>query len=380
MTPDEQVVDLLQMLVRIESINPSLDPGGSGESKLAQALAGFCRAHGIGFDMQPVLDGRANFLASVPGRDPSRRIIFVAHMDTVPTQTWTADPFSGIQANGRIHGRGSCDTKAALAAMLVALGTLQSGQAAATVVVAGSVDEEHRKAGARAIAQSGIGYDAAIVGEPTNLELIVAHKGSVRWQIEVTGRPAHTSKPELGVNAITGMAKVIGELQALNQNLAARAHPLVGPPTLTVSLIEGGVEVTTVPPSCRIWVDRRLVPGERPKDAVAEVNNLLHALREREPQLEVRSMPAPFEDPPPNSSAGTRIAELAAKVCARIAGTGTFKGVPYGTDASQLSLAGIPCIIVGPGSIDQAHTNDEYVSIAELQKAVQIYRGIMLDY
>jgi acetylornithine deacetylase/succinyl-diaminopimelate desuccinylase family protein len=380
MTPDEQVVDLLQKIVRIESINPALDPRGSGEGKVADALAEFCRAHKISFETQPVLDGRSNFLASVSGRDPSRRIIFVAHMDTVPTQTWTSDPFSGIEANGRIHGRGSCDTKAALAAMMVALSTVQRGQPAATVVVAGSVDEEHRKAGARAIAQSGIRYDAAIVGEPTNLDLIVAHKGSVRWQIEVIGRPAHTSKPDLGINAITGMAKVITELQALNQSFAARADPLVGSPTLTVSLIEGGVEVTTVPPSCRIWVDRRLIPGERPKDAVVEVNDILQGLRNREPQLDVRSLPVQFEDPPPDSSAGTRIAELGAKACARTAGTGQLKGVPYGTDASQLSLAGIPCIIVGPGSIDQAHTNDEFVSISELQKAVQIYRQIMLDY
>jgi acetylornithine deacetylase len=113
---------------------------------------------------------------------------------------------------------------------------------------------------------------------------------------------------------------------------------------------------------------------------VVEVNDILQGLRKREPRLDVRSLPVQFEDPPPDSSAGTRIAELGAKACARTAGTGQLKGVPYGTDASQLSLAGIPCIIVGPGSIDQAHTNDEFVSISELQKAVQIYRQIMLDY
>jgi acetylornithine deacetylase len=380
MKPSEQVVELLQKLVQVESINPSLGPKGTGETKIADALTHFCKSRNIAYEVQNVAAGRSNFLASIPGLDRERRIIFVAHMDTVPVDRWETDPFSGAQKDGRIYGRGSCDTKASLAAMMIALSTLKEKQAGPTIVVAGSVDEEYRKAGARAIAQSGVHYDAAVVGEPTDLELVVAHKGSVRWQIEVVGRPAHTSKPHLGVNAITGMAKVILELQSLNSKFLSRAHPLVGAPTLTVSLIEGGLEVTTVPPLCQIWVDRRLIPGERPKKAVEEVERALQALCQREPGLEVRSLPIPFEDPPPDSSEGTHIAEVTAKVCADVAGTGTFKGVPYGTDASQLSLGGIPCVIIGPGSIDQAHTNNEFVSIDQLQKAVKIYRGIMLRY
>lgn len=380
MQTDKHVVELLQKLVQCESINPSLDSGGSGEAKVATLLTDFCKSHNMAYEMQPVMAGRSNFLASVPGRNPDQRIIFVAHMDTVPVHRWESDPYSGLLKDGRIHGRGSCDTKGSLSAMMMALATLKTGQTGPTIVVSGSVDEEFRKAGARAIAQSGVRYDAAVIGEPTDLELVVAHKGSVRWQIEVVGRASHTSKPHLGVNAITGMAKVVLALQAHNTELAARAHPLVGPPTLTVSLIEGGLEVTTVPPLCRIWVDRRLIPGERPKQAIEEIEKILVTLRAQDSSLEVRSLPAPWEDPPPDSAEGSHVAVVAAKACAKVAGTGKFMGVPYGTDASQLSLGGIPCVIVGPGSIDYAHTNNEFVPVDELQKAVKLYREIMLNY
>ncbi len=374
------VIKLLQKLVQVESINPSLMSKGSGEANIADLLAAFCASRNITHEMQPVSDGRSNFLASVPGREINCRIIFVAHMDTVPVDQWENDPFSGTLNQGRLYGRGSCDTKGSLAAMMIALSSIRQGEARSTVVVAGSVDEEYRKAGARTIAKSGISYEAAVVGEPTDLELVVAHKGSVRWQIEVHGRPAHTSKPHLGINAITGMAKVVLALQDFNEQLAKRPHPLVGSPTLTVSLIEGGSEVTTVPPICRIWIDRRLIPGEKPKVAVEEVGRILKELRQCDASLDVRALPVPFEDPPPDSAEKTRIAEVAARACAKVAGTGKFTGVPYGTDASQLSLGGIPCIIVGPGSIDQAHTNDEYVPVDQLEKAVELYREIMLNY
>ncbi|AYG64113.1 M20 family metallopeptidase [Rhizobium jaguaris] len=372
-------VALLKDLVKIESINPSLSPKGSGEQRVADYLERFCKDNNLAYELQHVVEGRSNFLTWVPGKDPDRRVLFVAHMDTVPTDNWASDPFSAEQKDGRVYGRGSCDTKGSLSAMLVALSTFGDRQPNATIVVAASIDEEYRKIGARAIAFSGTTYEAAVVGEPTELELVVAHKGSVRWQIEVQGVPAHTSKPHLGVNAITGMAKVILALSEHGQDLASRTQPLVTPPTLTVSLIEGGLELTTVPPSCRIWVDRRLVPGERPDQALQEVESILQALRERE-SINVRSLLPALEDPAPNSSETSKIAAVAARACAEVAGTGTYTGVPYGTDASQLSLAGIPCIVLGPGSIDRAHTDNEYVEMDQLANSVEIYQRIMLSY
>ncbi|WP_292387984.1 M20 family metallopeptidase [Mesorhizobium sp.] len=378
-SPSADTVALLQDLVKIESVNPSLSPRGSGEQRVAEYLERFCRDRNLPYELQHVVDGRSNFLTWISGKDPSRRLLFVAHMDTVPTDNWASDPFSPELKDNRLYGRGSCDTKGSLSAMMIALSTLGDRQPNATIVVAASIDEEYRKIGARAIALSGKSYDAAVVGEPTELELVVAHKGSVRWQIEVQGVPAHTSKPHLGVNAISGMAKVILALNEHGEDLASRTQPLVSPPTLTVSLIEGGLELTTVPPSCRIWVDRRLVPGERPEQALAEVENILQGLRDRE-DIKVRSLLPALEDPAPDSAESSKIASVAAQACAEVAGTGKYIGVPYGTDASQLSLAGIPCIVLGPGSIDRAHTNNEFIELDQLERCVEIYRRIMLSY
>ncbi|OBP75099.1 acetylornithine deacetylase [Mesorhizobium loti] len=375
-----QAVELLQQLVRIESINPSASAQGSGEKKVAEFLEAFCRERNLPYEYQEVTDGRSNFFTWVPGQDPTKRVLFISHMDTVPVDNWTVDPFSPEEREGRIYGRGSCDDKGPLAAMLIALSTLGERKPRVTIVLAASVDEEYRKKGARAIAQSGVAYDAAIVGEPTDLELVVAHKGSVRWQVEVEGVPAHSSKPHLGVNAITGMAKVILAIDKSNETLSQRVHPLVGPPTLTVTLIEGGAELATVPPSCRVWIDRRLTPGERPEDALQEVENILEKLRQGADKIKVRSLLPALEDPAPPSAEATKIAAVSAKACAEVAGTGKHVGVPYGTDASQLSLAGIPCVILGPGSIDQAHTTNEFVEIEQLTKAVEIYQKIMLSY
>ncbi|ESZ53649.1 hypothetical protein X729_30855 [Mesorhizobium sp. L103C131B0] len=357
-----------------------MSPKGSGEKEVAKFLEGFCRERTLPYEFQEVTDGRSNFLTWVPGENPDKRILFIAHMDTVPIDKWESDPFSGEQKEGRVYGRGSCDTKGSLAAMLMALVSLGERRPKSTVVVAASIDEEFRKIGARAIAQSGLTYDAAVVGEPTDLELVVAHKGSVRWQVEVEGVPAHTSKPHLGVNAITGMAKIVLALDELNHALALRAHPLVGSPTLTVSLIEGGIELTTVPPVCRIWIDRRLIPGEQPQQAIQEVENVLESFREGGDKFKVRSLLPALEDPAPDSAESSKIAAVAATACADIARTGKYIGVPYGTDASQLSLVGIPCVVIGPGSINQAHTNDEFVEIEQLNKAVEIYQKIMLNY
>ncbi|BCG82908.1 MULTISPECIES: M20 family metallopeptidase [unclassified Mesorhizobium] len=377
-SPDPQLVSLLQDLTRIESVNPSLSKTGSGERAMALYLQKYCEERGLACELQEVKDGRPNLVAWVPGTDPDRRILFIAHTDTVPVEKWEDNPFSGDIRDGLLHGRGSCDTKGSLAAMLRALCTLGARKPKATVVLVASIDEEYRKIGARAVADSGVAYEAAVVGEPTSLELVVAHKGSVRWQVEVEGIPVHSSRPHLGVNAITGMARIILALEELNRNLSLRENALVGPPALTVSLIEGGIELTTVPPACRIWIDRRLTPGESPQGAIQEVEDILKHFRESEYKIIARSLLPALEDPAPLSAEGSRIAEVASLICKDVAGTGRFTGAPWGTDASQ--LAGVSCVVIGPGSMAQAHTSNEYITLDQLDYAVQIYQRIMLEY
>ncbi len=370
---------LLERLIRFDSVNPSLDSNGGGERAIGDYIAEFCRENEIDCRLQDVSGDRRNVIASVPGAS-EESLLFVAHLDTVPANGWTRNPFEPYLVENRLYGRGACDTKASLAVMLAALDSIKREKPRATIVVAGSIDEEYRKIGARALGKIAPRFNGAIVGEPTDLEMVVAHKGSIRWRIETTGRAAHTSIPETGINAIETMAEVVLALKKLNNELATRAAPLTGPPTLTVSLIEGGTDICTVPAQCAIAVDRRLVPGETPAAALREINALLEKLKAANPLIDVRSVMPTTDDYPVGGAMTTRLAEVTQRVCRDFGGSGEPRGVPYGTDASELSAAGIPCIIIGPGSIAQAHTVDEYVDIAQLDKAFDIYRSIMLSY
>jgi acetylornithine deacetylase len=375
----EAVISLLERLIRFDSVNPSLDPDGGGEGAIAVYIADFCRERKIDCRLQDVDGERRNVLASVAGSG-HETLLFVAHLDTVPARGWVRNPFEPYAVDSRLYGRGACDTKASLAVMLAALDSIRQERPRATIVVAGSIDEEFQKKGARALGQIEPHFAGAVVGEPTDLEVVVAHKGSVRWQIEARGRAAHTSMPENGLNAIEAMAEVILRLKQLNADLRKRPDRLTGPPSLTVSLIEGGTDICTVPACCVISVDRRLVPGEVPSVAFAEVNAILQEVMAKDPSINVKPVAPPTEDFPVSVAKETRLIEVAQRACARFARTGEPRGVPYGTDASVLSAAGIPCVILGPGSIEQAHTIDEYVELAQLDKAFEIYRDIMLRY
>jgi acetylornithine deacetylase len=375
----EAITSLLERLIRFDSVNPSLDPGGGGETAIGAYIADFCRERKIQCQLQQVDGERCNVLASVAG-DSDEALLFVAHLDTVPARGWIRNPFEPFTADNRLYGRGACDTKASLAVMLAALDSIRRERPRTTVVVAGTVDEEYRKAGARALGRIEPRFAGAVVGEPTGLEMVVAHKGSIRWQIEATGRAAHSSTPERGLNAIEVMADVILRLKQLNSVLSARPHPLTGPPSLTVSLIEGGTDICTVPARCVISIDRRLVPGESPDVAFGEVHSILREVMAKDPLITVQAVAPAIADLPVGAVLGTRLISVAQEACARHAGTGAPRGVPYGTDASELNAAGIPCVILGPGSIEQAHTIDEYVELAQLEKAFEIYRDIMQTY
>ena len=370
---------LLEQLIGFDSVNPSLDPSGGGEAAIGAFIADFCRQRDIDCHLQDVDGERRNVLAMVRGRS-AERLLFVAHLDTVPANGWSKNPFEPVAAGQRLYGRGACDTKASLAVMLLALKSIKRERPHATIVVAGSIDEEFHKKGARALGEMVPKFCGAIVGEPTNLEMVVAHTGSVRWRIETVGRAAHTSMPENGRNAIDAMAEVLLALRQLNKDLRQRPTPLTGSPSLTVSLIEGGTDICTVPARCVITIDRRLVPGESPQAALNEVDQILKPVMVAHPDVQLRSIMPAAENYPVQSEISSKLVETASRACQRFAGTGEPRGVPYGTDASELAAAGIPCVIVGPGSIEQAHAVDEFVDVTQLDKAFEIYRSIMLSY
>jgi len=376
----KEVIGLVSDLVRIPSVNPRMG-GGRGEAEIARHLADRFRALGLSPTVTEVQPGRPNVLVTVPGQTGGQHLLFEAHTDTVPPSTGQVDPFTPRMEGDRLYGRGSCDTKASVAAAFIALASiLPVRERRATITVAFTMGEELGHDGAKHLAASGFRPDAAVIGEPTGLDVVAAHKGAARWKMATMGRSAHSSDPERGCNAIVKMAAVIRALEErLIPTLKERRHPLLGPPTLCVGRIEGGLQVNIVPDRCTIEVEWRLLPGETWEDARKKLEAALAPSCAQDADLQVvieepyqtfAGMETPLDAP---------IVRLALEAVRRIDGQHPVRGVAYGTDGAELSPAGIPCVVLGPGDIAQAHTSTEHVEIQQVVKAAAIYREIMLS-
>jgi acetylornithine deacetylase len=372
---------LLRDLVALPSINPMgrpLQGPNIYEHKVTAYLEDFFRVLGVPYERQTVAPQRENILAWTDAPKASRTIIFEAHQDTVPTDNMTIDPFAARIENGRLYGRGACDIKGGMAAMLAAFARVvrEKPSGAARVVMACTVDEEHTFLGVQRLAQSDLrgrfaGLLGAVVAEPTQLHIVDTHKGAVRWDLLTTGRSCHSSRPELGVNAIYRMATLLPLVERYAGELrASRSDPRLGPPTLSVGRIEGGTSVNTVPDRCRIEIDRRLLPGENASAALEHLHEYLR--RHVDPALEF-TFSAPWLSAPALSSAGSEelVACLGSAVD-RVIGAHQVLAVPYGTDAAPLAEAGVSSVVFGPGDIARAHTCDEWVPLEEVEQAGEI--------
>jgi acetylornithine deacetylase len=344
------------------------------EHQVTDYLEDFFRRLGVAYERQTVAPRRDNIVArgDVPGA--RRTLLLEAHQDTVPTDHMTIDPFGAVVDNGRLYGRGACDIKGGLAAMLTAFARLvrEKPSGAMNVTMACTVDEEHTFLGVQELVRRGVRADLAVVAEPTQLQIVNAHKGAVRWDIQTTGQACHSSVPERGVNAIYRMGQLLHAIEQIAQELRqAPPHPVLGPPTLSVGRIEGGTSVNTVPDRCRIEVDRRLMPGEDSATALAQFTTQLarvgtwndYPYEISEPWL---SMPA-------LSAEGSEdlVARLGQAID-QVMGSHRVTAVPYGTDASTIARAGVPVVVFGPGDIARAHTHDEWVPLEEVEQASEI--------
>ena len=371
------VLQTLADLVRINSVNSSYE-GGPGEGEIAAYVRRFFEQRGIETWEQEVFPGRPNVLARLPGLDSNRRIVLEAHTDTVSVKGMTIPPFDPVIRDGKMYGRGACDTKAGLATMMHALASLKEDGITppCEVLLAAAVDEEFSYRGVVRLCE-GLKADAAIVAEPTELRAVIATKGVLRCRIVVHGRSAHSSKPHLGVNAITHMARVIAAIEADNERMAGVQHPLVGCGTCNVGVITGGVQVNFVPDRCAIEIDRRLLPGERASDAVAHYRQLLQSLNGITAEVEE---PLLLVDEALDTPADAAVVQTATQVLSDMGLNAEPCGVPFGCDASKLSRAGIPSIVFGPGSIDRAHTADEYIELDQVERAFEFQRRFLLSF
>jgi acetylornithine deacetylase/succinyl-diaminopimelate desuccinylase family protein len=378
----EELFDTLSDLVSINSVNPQY-PGGPGESAMADYIAEYCQKHFIPFEFQTVFEGRRNVIARIEGNPAGRTLLWEAHMDTASELGMCRDPFLPVREDNRLYGRGSCDTKAGLAAMMHALKIVRQSDVTpeASVVLVAAVDEEYSFQGVVKFLEKGIHADGAIVSEPTGLDTVIASKGTLRWRLRTRGRAAHSSKPHLGINAISKMAEILTAMEEQFPPLfLQRHHPLLGSPTLNVGVICGGVQINQVPDSCTIEIDRRLLPGETKESVWRELEALLASLCVNDAQLKVE-MDAPIlEDWPLETASSERIVQVVSNISREVTGHGQIVGVPYGSDASKLARAGIPSIIFGPGSIDQAHAADEYVDLDQVALAAEIFVHTAMEF
>ena len=375
-----EAVSVLSELVRIPSVNPRM-AAGEGEGPLAQAVALRLRRLGLEPTLQDVEPGRPNVTVTLPGAGRSPHVLFEAHLDTVSPSEGQADPFRPRLEGDRLYGRGACDTKASVAAMLLALESVLGEPRWATLSFAFTMGEELGHEGVCHLLAGGFRADAAVVGEPTGLDVIIAHKGVVRWRMVSTGRAAHSSNPGAGVNAIVKMAAVISALELqLPPRLVAKAHPLLGPGTMSIGRIQGGLQVNVVPDRCAIEIDRRLLPGETWTDVQGEVRRVLDELEARDSELRVE-IETPYQDTPGlDTPANARIVQVAREAVRRLDGAHPVRGVAFCTDAAHLAAEGVPSVVLGPGRIEQAHTSGEYVEVQQVVKAAGIYREIMRQF
>ena len=377
-----QVVDLLSELVGIDSVNPDMPGGQRGEREYSDHLAAYGRRIGLEVSQYEALPGRPNAVLELRVPGAVAQLVFDIHLDTVPFDGPISNNVAQVR-NGRLYGRGACDTKGSMVATLLALENLVADppEPACDVILLATVDEEYLKRGVDAAVNLGFRADAAIVGEPTGLTPVVAHKGVARWEVITRGRAAHTSKPGNGVNAIYHMSAVIDRLMSHHSvTPPPLRHPLCGDGTLTVATISGGVQVNVVPDECRIQVDRRVLPNEDARSTWQAVTNDLRRLEADTPGMQLEFL-EPFLleaglDTPPSAI----IVQAAREAGRQLGLPSEVAGVPYGTDGSTLSGAGIPTVVLGPGDIDQAHSPEEFVEIGQVAACASLYEAVVRDY
>lgn len=381
----DAVARLLSELVAIPSVNPmgrALSGPGFLEAGMSDFLEDWFRNLGVRWERQSVAPGRDNILARYEAPGATTTVLFDAHQDTVPTDAMTIPPFLPTIEAGRLYGRGACDIKGGMAAMLIAFARLvrDRPRGSASLLLACTVDEEFTHTGASRLAAHRHGASLAVVAEPTQLDLVDRHKGAVRWKARARGVACHSSTPHLGANAIYRMARVVQVLADCAQALGdAKPDPVLGPPTLSVGRIEGGQSVNVVPDWCEIEIDRRLLPGETFEEVSQGVWSTLEA---RLGNVEWLEFLPPWVNMPalaPSPGAEFWIPRLKDSIARATGRTPRVAGVPYGTDAGPLGATGLPCVVFGPGDIAQAHTRDEWVDLDQVRAASEAYYQIVCD-
>ena len=370
----------LQDLVRIDSVNPSLSPDGRGEAEIASYLSDRLRDFGLNVNLLESVRGRPSVVGTLAGKGSGRSLMLNAHIDTVGVEGMQ-DPFAAVVKNGRLYGRGAYDMKGSIAAILTAVKALidhdvrLSGDLVVTLVA----DEEYESIGTREVIRH-YKTDAAIVTEPSHLNICLAHKGFIWFRVETLGRAAHGSRYQEGIDANMHMGRFLCELEKLEKKLRSqKGHPLVGPPTLHAAMIHGGTGLSTYAAKCTLHVERRTIPGEDEPMARKQLEAILERLGNQDDQfkatLETLCVREPFETSP-DAGIVTVLAGILQKTLGKEPG---YVGETPWMDSALLAAAGIETVVFGPAG-GGAHAREEWVEIESVEKLAAILAHAAMEY
>ena len=367
---------LARALVRIDSRNPRLSPGGPGEGACVTLLRDVLDGWGFRTDVHEAAPGRPNLIARVGEARGGRALMLSGHVDVVGVEGMTHEPFAGEEREERLYGRGAADMKGGVAAMCAAGWQAARDALAGEVIVAIAADEEYESIGTRAMLEQGVRADAAVVGEPTCLEVMPAHRGFVWIEVVVRGRAAHGSRWEVGEDAIRHTGLLLAELDRIDaEELPRRVHPLLGRASLHASTIEGGIGMSTYPDRCVLRLERRTLPGEGYGDAVEEVRRACEAVRRRRARF-AADVSILMSQGPSDVSTEAPVVRALQEALRECAERDVVAGMSAWTDAALLNTAGIPAICFGPGDISLAHAAEEYIPLPEIDRAASVLAAL----
>jgi acetylornithine deacetylase len=375
------LIRLLQQLIQINSVNPTLSEKGVGEADIARYIGDYLKKLGLAVYFQEIDHKRVNVIAVLKGTGGGPSLMLNGHTDTVSADTMEMDPFAAEEKDGKIYGRGALDMKAGVAALItavqsiIAAGIKLKGDVILTLVA----DEEYASIGTEAVVNE-YTADAAIICEPTDLNIVIAHKGFAWTKIEVFGRAAHGSLSHKGIDAIVKAGRVLAAIENLsNTDLTQKTHPLLGSASIHASLINGGTELSTYPDYCKIELERRNLPGEDRKAITAEIKNLLQNIRSQDDQFQA-DFDVFFFRPAFEISPDQPIVQTVSRACQSIRHTPSkFEGMWAWLDSAILAEAGIPTVIFGPSG-DGAHAAVEYVDVESVITTTQVLIQSIVDF
>ena len=373
-------VAIARALVATPSVNPELEASGAGETAVAELTAGWLRAWGLSVETSEVAAGRWNVVGRIEGDGVGPTLLLNGHLDTVGVAGMSVEPFGAELKDGRLWGRGSCDMKGGVAALLAATARVVRDPLPGALVVALTADEEHASLGMEALVRSGMRADAAVVCEPTGLAVVPAHKGFVWVEAAFRGRAAHGSRPDAGVDAIEHAGRYLAALGVLRSRLqAGEPHPLLGHGSFHAGTIDGGSAPSVYPDACRLVLERRTLPGESAASVMDEFQAVLDDLAAEVPELEAKltqGLARPATELPKDSPMITGL--LAA--CAAEGVDPMLAGMTAWVDAAFLNQAGTSAVCFGPGSIAQAHSADEWIDPSEIVTCAAVLERFSRDF